>query len=229
MNIKYYTSIIFILLSILSTSLHAVEKNKYHQILLEGRQINIEKILVEDNDPRIFPVLQVLSKKLRDVKALLPPRHYKTLLTVPIWISKNSGEHAEFYFFERRIYRGEKNPDMLDGIEFQNIDNLLSHFEQSPMLVIHELAHAFHKIHYETIDQRIMETFDNARWNNLYENLKLGKDLSRYNMYAAHSPFEYFAELTEAYFGVNDYFPHTRKELRKHDPKGFKMIKEIWK
>ena len=222
-------SIAFVLFSIMTLNVSAIDNKNYHRITLEGRAIHIEKTLVDNNDPRVFPVLRVLGEKLREVKKLLPKHHYKTLENVPIWISKNSGEHAEFYFFERRIYKGERNPDMLNGIEFQNIDNLLEHFEQSPMLVIHELAHAFHKINYEDIDEQIMDAFNNARWENLYEDLKLGRDLTRYKMYASHSPFEYFSELTEAYFGINDYFPHSRKELRKHDPVGYKMIKSIWR
>ena len=39
---------------------------------------------------------------------------------------------------------------------------------------------------------------------------------------------EYFAELTEAYFGQNDWFPHNREELRNYDPRGYKMIEEVW-
>ena len=46
--------------------------------------------------------------------------------------------------------------------------------------------------------------------------------------YAATNQEEYFAELTEAYFGHNDWFPHNREELRKYDPRGFKMIEEVW-
>ena len=37
-----------------------------------------------------------------------------------------------------------------------------------------------------------------------------------------------FAELTEAYFGQNDWFPHNREELRNYDPRGYKMIEEVW-
>lgn len=219
----------FMLLAFLSLQVNAIEKSDYHPITLEGRTVYIEKSLVENNDPRVFPVLHLLSEKLREVKSLLPERHYKTLAHVPIWISKNSGKHAEFYFFEQRIYRGERNPDMLDGIEFQNIDNLLEHFEQSPLLVIHELAHAFHKMNYKTIDKTIMHAYKNARWEKLYKELKLGRDLTRTDMYASANAFEYFAELTEAYFGYNDYFPHTRRELEKHDPMGFEMVESIWK
>ena len=46
--------------------------------------------------------------------------------------------------------------------------------------------------------------------------------------YAATNQEEYFAELTEAYFGQNDWFPHNREELRNYDPRGYKMIEEVW-
>ena len=44
--------------------------------------------------------------------------------------------------------------------------------------------------------------------------------------YAATSPAEYFAELSEAYFGMNDFAPSTRAELEKHDPVGFELMKK---
>ncbi len=42
------------------------------------------------------------------------------------------------------------------------------------------------------------------------------------------SPQEYFSELTEAYFGKNDFFPFTRDELKQHDPAGFALMEEAW-
>ena len=37
-----------------------------------------------------------------------------------------------------------------------------------------------------------------------------------------------FAELSEAYFGRNDFYPFTRKELEKHDPAGYRLMRETW-
>ena len=39
---------------------------------------------------------------------------------------------------------------------------------------------------------------------------------------------EFFAELSEAYFGQNDYYPFTREQLRDFDPQSFKVIAEAW-
>ena len=37
-----------------------------------------------------------------------------------------------------------------------------------------------------------------------------------------------FAELTEAYFVRNDFFPFNREELRQYDPVGYAMIESVW-
>jgi hypothetical protein len=39
---------------------------------------------------------------------------------------------------------------------------------------------------------------------------------------------EYFAELSEAYFGTNDIYPFVRAEVREHDPEGYRMLRKVW-
>ena len=40
------------------------------------------------------------------------------------------------------------------------------------------------------------------------------------------TPQEYFAELTEACFGKNDFYPFNRNELKEHDPGGYVVIEK---
>ena len=46
--------------------------------------------------------------------------------------------------------------------------------------------------------------------------------------YAMNNVAEYFAELSEAYFGLNDYHPFTRGQLEAHDPEGLRAVAEAW-
>ena len=46
--------------------------------------------------------------------------------------------------------------------------------------------------------------------------------------YALTNAQEYFAELSEAYFGKNDFYPFTRAELEKHDPVGYQLLRGVW-
>jgi hypothetical protein len=61
----------------------------------------------------------------------------------------------------------------------------------------------------------------------LYDSVERN-DGSRESAYALKSHREFFAELSEAYFGRNDYFPFTRQQLRTFDPESFKVIAEAW-
>jgi len=39
---------------------------------------------------------------------------------------------------------------------------------------------------------------------------------------------EYFAEASESYFGVNDFYPFVRAELKEFDPAAYFLMEEIW-
>ena len=58
--------------------------------------------------------------------------------------------------------------------------------------------------------------------------LKTSAGLKGFAGYALTNAKEYFAELSEAYFGRNDFYPFTRKELEKHDPAGYRLMRETW-
>ena len=39
---------------------------------------------------------------------------------------------------------------------------------------------------------------------------------------------EFFAEMTEAYFGANDFYPFNRAELRESEPAIYELMADIW-
>jgi hypothetical protein len=46
--------------------------------------------------------------------------------------------------------------------------------------------------------------------------------------YAMNNDQEYFAELSEAYFGTNDFYPFVRAEIKEHDPEMLKVLGKLW-
>jgi nucleoid-associated protein YejK len=46
--------------------------------------------------------------------------------------------------------------------------------------------------------------------------------------YALQNEKEYFAELTEAYLGKNDFYPFQRQELLNYDKNGYKVLEKVW-
>ena len=46
--------------------------------------------------------------------------------------------------------------------------------------------------------------------------------------YALTDQKEFFAEMTEAYFGMNDFYPFNYAELKEAEPATFALMEEIW-
>jgi hypothetical protein len=73
----------------------------------------------------------------------------------------------------------------------------------------------------------IVAAYQQAKNAGLYANVA-SIDGSVGRAYALTDEKEYFAELTEAYFLKNDFFPFNREELRKYDPNGYALIERLW-
>ena len=39
---------------------------------------------------------------------------------------------------------------------------------------------------------------------------------------------EFFAEMTECFFGTNDYYPFVRGELMTYDPAAYDLVRKLW-
>ena len=121
------------------------------------------------------------------------------------------------------------DPRMAKHVHIPNAANLLNPhmWAKHPYVVLHELAHAYHDNVYGFKGEEILKVYKQAMEKKLYDKVLLytGK---RVRHYAATNQMEYFAELTEAYFGVNDFYPFVRAELKEHDPAGYEMMVRIW-
>jgi hypothetical protein len=114
-------------------------------------------------------------------------------------------------------------------VEICNFDDFLLWRAEQPMMTFHELAHAYHwRLGFDRPELR--ETYRAARDAGLYESVAYALDAEGQTRkaYALMNHKEYFAELSEAYFGRNDYFPFTRDELRAYDPAGFAAVDRLW-
>ena len=43
-----------------------------------------------------------------------------------------------------------------------------------------------------------------------------------------NNEMEYFAEMSEAWFGTNDYYPFDREDLKAHDTQAYNLMQEVW-
>lgn len=183
----------------------------------------------------------LLNEKLGQLIKILPKFPLSFLKQIPIWISNEPnypllrpGEKGvvPFHRSSEWLKNNGLNPAMAPGVHIINPKAVLyynKHFEWGPYTLLHELAHAYHNLVLGLEYKDILRAYKSAMAKNLYLNIPTRSDKSNTGKaYAATNVEEYFAELTEAYFGLNDFFPYDKAELQKYDPLGYRAIENAW-
>jgi hypothetical protein len=115
-------------------------------------------------------------------------------------------------------------------VEILNMDDFLTWRAEQPMMLLHELAHAYHAmLGFDRED--VQKVYEAAKASHKYDSvhyvlLPEGKTKPAYAMNNAR---EYFAELTEAFFGRNDFEPFTHDELLAFDSEGAAVVDRLWR
>lgn len=176
------------------------------------------------------PALLILQRQLQRTLAQTPDHAHDTLRAVEIWIEHDNPDTpgACYHPSADWLRDNDYNTDKARSIEIGNTANFARWVNtDQPSMILHELAHAYHHTHLGYDDERITHAYEHARSSGTYESVAHVSGDTRTH-YALTNDREYFAELSESYFGYNDFFPFTRDQLRAHDPRGYTMIQQTW-
>jgi len=200
---------------------------------IEGWTVEIDDRLLEENKELGELSLRLLSNQLFQIAFLLPKAKVEKLQTVKIRLDLTHGKLTSAQYHPSRGWlRANGYSESLakcvhlpDAVRFAS-KNL---HRTQPWVMLHELAHAYH-------DQFIEGGFANPAikeaWQQLVESGKYAKTLHidghETKHYALTAPMEFFAEFTESFFGMNDFFPFNRGELKKDAPEIEALLRSIW-
>jgi hypothetical protein len=135
---------------------------------------------------------------------------------------------AEFHPSKKWLRENLYNPQKAGGVEIANAKNFVKWSrEDQPWAAFHELAHSYHFLVLGERHRGVLNAYQKAKEGRLYDSVGYVHGGNR-KAYALENEKEYFAEISEAYFGRNDFFPFNRDELRRHDPVGFKLLEDVW-
>lgn len=190
-------------------------------------------VLIHDEllkSPLLKPACELLDARLRNVVEVVPAERLPSLRAVRFWMRLSRDNGAMAYHPSRRwLSEHGLNPEMARGIEISNTEHFVKWCSrEQPMMVLHELAHAYCDQVLGNNWAPLEAAYGNAVKSGLYESVAYVLSKEKRRAYALTDQLEYFAELSEAYFGRNDFFPYTRSELQSHDPVGFQMIEQAW-
>jgi len=207
----------------------AVSAPKYERQDTEGWTVFVNRRLLTDQADLGRQALRLLEAKLYEIRRVAPETACRELRKVPIWLGVNDGHApcAEYHPSREWLRKNGYNPDKAKCVEIGCAEKFLKWSKQQPMMVLHELAHAYHHQVIGHDHGALRSAYKAALKSGIYDAV-LCCDGRTKRAYAMTDVKEYFAELTECYFGTNDFYPFVRAELREHDPNGYRLIESLW-
>jgi hypothetical protein len=190
-----------------------------------------DRLLTAPNDQLGSRALKMLEAKLSDIEFVVAKDRLEKLKSVTIVLDLTHGRlramqyHPSAAWLEEHGYSKELAkcvhiPEAADFAKARQVN-------EQPWVVLHELAHAYHDqvLGFESL--RIREAYEGFKQSGHGEGVLL-YDGTRTRHYALTDAKEFFAEFTEAYFGLNDFFPFNRAVLKTGEPSIYALMVSIW-
>ena len=200
--------------------------------VVEGWTIQVDDRLLEGKGADLGRrALRLLGDRLYEITLVVPEEKVDRLRKIPIWLDLTHGALRSMQYHPSAGWlRGngyteelEKCVHIPDAAEFASP----KHHHQQPWAVLHELAHAYHDQVLDFDHAEIKAAWERFRDGGRYEKV-LHIDGRNTKHYALTNQKEFFAEMTEAYFGLNDFYPFHRAELKRDEPELYELLKKVW-
>jgi hypothetical protein len=206
-----------------------VPTSQYAKRNLEGWTIRINQHLLSDRGDIGTPAIDLLSQKLKFIGEVVPAVARQQLQEVSIWLGVNDGHApcAEYHPSKEWLEANGYNPDKAKCVEIGNAGLFVEWSREQPMLVLHELAHAYQHQVIGWENPQIKAAHQRALVSHRYDSVGY-YDGTKKRAYGLTDEHEFFAESSESYFGRNDFYPFTRSELQEHDPDTYRLVEELW-
>jgi hypothetical protein len=210
---------------------------QYSERVLAGWNVFVEKQLIEEDPVTAQQAIAKLEAKLGEVAKALPSPAVKSLREVRIFLlygpkATGGGRSSSFQYFRPGApkyspYLDERMSNSIlifSAYNYHYLDPLWS-----VKGLVHELAHAWHFLHWKENEPGIYDAWAAAMKAGLYKS-DVAADAKNIKTlrYAAQNQLEYFAELSAMYFVGCNYPPANRSELKAYDPVGYDMIERYW-
>lgn len=176
-------------------------------------------------------MVKILNYKLHVIDHFISKEAHPQLHEIPVWLEYGrKGPYIRYCGDRAQFAQVGMNPDKIGAIEVGDPQRMMdwSMLQQSDML--HQVALGYYDRHApkdSALRKKITAAYEQAKKDGKYQSV-LRFDGQRLPLPAMASEKEYFAELMESYFLVNDHYPFIRCELKDQDPAGYDVIAGLW-
>lgn len=199
--------------------------------IIEGWTVEFAQEFHDTNNSKVYyKSKKALANHLQRISYLMPPSKLKELQGLIIRVDlfhklKTMQYHPSRGWLEDHGF----DPSLQKRVHIPRAKALFARntWLQHPYVILHELAHSYHDQILGFDNVEIKEAFQRSEREKLYERVLVFRG-GMTKHYARTNEKEFFAEMTESYVGVNDFFPFVRSELKNHDPQTFELMRKIW-
>ncbi|MGC8828982.1 MAG: metallopeptidase [Verrucomicrobiia bacterium] len=199
---------------------------------IEGWTVRIDTRLLQPPNIELGErCIKFLESKLMDITYVVSEPRLSELKKVVIVLDLNYGKlnsiqyHPSVGWLKSNGYE----PELAKCVHIPVAAQLPTqrNVREQPWVILHELAHAYHDQYLDFENPKILEAYERYKQSG-HGNATLLFNGQRVKHYALTDHKEFFAEMTEAYFGVNDFFPFNRAELMTAEPEIYELLRSIW-
>ena len=202
--------------------------SKYEKRQIEGWTVYIDPALVRQKAYG-DEMAKLLRYKLHLVKRYMPEKSLEQLQKVPIYLERNNRAvpYMTYHASAENLKAANQNPDKLRSIEIGNTEKFRQWQGLQQFAVLNQLARAYYDRTLSKQANKIKEAWQKAIDGGTYDSV-LRFDGKHVRHPALAGSIEYFAEMTEAYYGVNDHYPFLQFETKQYDPNTCRLLEELW-
>lgn len=202
------------------------------EMQLEGWTLDVDPLLLDaEHKQQGEAALKALANHLQRIEYILPEDRLAKLKTMKIWIELHNDKLSSMQYHPDKDWLIDHglDPRLAKHVHIPRADDLTRRrtWAKHPYVVLHELAHAYHDQVLSFDNPDVLKVYNAAKKSGIYDKV-LAHNGRTVKHYGLTNQMEYFAETTEAYLGVNDFYPFVRAELKEHDPNGFALMEKVW-
>jgi len=199
---------------------------------IEGWTVRVDdRLLTGEEKATGERALKLLTARLVAIAMVVPADALGKLRAIPIELDLDYADlrpmqyHPSAAWLKAHGY----SETLARCMHIPNAKEFLSPFEnhRMPWVVLHELAHGFHDQVLGFDEPRIRAAWKKFRDDDKHRSVLTSPGPMREH-YARRDPQEFFAEMTECYFGSNDFYPFVTGELKQAEPEIFELMVAIW-
>jgi hypothetical protein len=199
---------------------------------IEGWTVRVDDRLLSGEHAAVGErAVKLLTARLVAITIVVPEKALEKLRAITIQLDLDHGKlKAMQYHPSAGWLKGNGFSESLAKcVHIPQVESFLSPFEnhRMPWVVLHELAHGYHDQVLGFDEPRVRAAWEKFRDSGKYASVLTSPGHMREH-YALNDPKEFFAEMTECYFGSNDFYPFVTGELKQAEPELFALMSEIW-